>query len=404
MTTFLTSLATISCISVTSAIAINAQCAFVADRRIRTRHVKVQDKEVVSLRHSTPEALHVNAATTGRNDSFPRPGGSDDNDIPVGDSDSLSHWLSSPERFADRLHMTLEEVEEHKKVHRDASQALHDELTALSPKDGQQKHQIMCEYRFVHGKGPFVCPQCWCYRPICLCHHPSVLESKKQLRLPSAIKSVILWTHHNEWMSVSNSGSLLQLLLPEYKLLMKGLPRHDEQIEELFQKAEQGEEKLVVLWPDNNTSEHAAKQTISEESSMENRATWQELQEMMEDTESGVTLLALEGTWRTARRMASKLPPSVLRVALPPDTVFWRNHSHDDKNDNQLGIKKSSSMLQPLRRQAEGGSEDNLCTAEAMTAALVGLGMPEQDGDKMLQILQLKVDLVRRYQGKRLRE
>lgn len=301
--------------------------------------------------------------------------------------DSLSHWLSSPERYAERLGLTVEQVRLEKAAHHTASQTLQEQLA--TELDGTVKHQLVCQHRFQYGKHPFVCHKCWSYRPICLCS-----EVPKPLPLPESIHQVIVWTHHREWGSISNSGSLLPLMLRNTQLLMKGLPQHDS----IFQTILDSEEpRILVLWPDNDISTMPTKQQRST-----NRISWEELQDMLAAHENdnttnsrGLTLVTLEGTWRTARRMASKLPPHVLRVALPPYVASWHNARNNP-------TKRPSSLLQPLRQQ-EGGSPDNLCTAEAVTAALVGLGMSECDGHKILDLVQTKVDRTRRYQGKRTR-
>jgi len=339
------------------------------------------------------QSLREDVATTSNSND-------DDEDV----QDSLSHWLSSPDLFAGCLNMTAAEVQSQKEKYQAASLALHQKLACMDKKEGQEKHRLKCLHRFQYGKSPFVCQHCWCYKPICLCRDELVLKLPK-MHLPARISKVILWTHHQEWTSVSNSGSLLPMLLDKTKLLMKGLPEHDDE----FQRMLSSEKNVIVLWPDNNrhNPQLATTTSIHTDSPLDDdsRTSWQQIQALMENGEEAVTLLALEGTWRTARRMASKLPPSVRRVALPADAVFWRHSNKEDDADNLLqgkpptNTKSSKSILSPLRRQ-EGGSEDNLCTAEAVTAALVGLGMSQADGNRILSLVEKKVHLTRRYQGK----
>lgn len=296
------------------------------------------------------------------------------------DSHSLSHWLASPETYAERLGMAVKEVKKTKEAHRAASQALNDRLSSLS--DGNLKHQLICQHRHRYPKHPFVCQNCWCYLPICLCKEAA---KNPKLVLPKSVQQVVLWTHHREWTSISNSGSLLPLVLGDTRLLMKGFPDHDEDIQKIFNDRNS---TIVALWPDND-------KTHKMESSYQ-RINWLALQTRLVDraAEAPITLLALEGTWRTARRMASKLPDHVVRAALPPEVSFWNNPVDDDN---------PVSLLQPLRQQ-EGGSKDNICTAEAVTAALVGLGLSKDDGRIILDLVEQKVSLTRQYQGKRKRD
>ena len=46
--------------------------------------------------------------------------------------------------------------------------------------------------------------------------------------------SIVLWTHRQEWGSVSNTGSILPLILEKTRLLMKGLPEHEEEWKNLL--------------------------------------------------------------------------------------------------------------------------------------------------------------------------
>ena len=99
--------------------------------------------------------------------------------------------------------------------------------------------------------------------------------------------------------------------------------------------------------------------------------------------------------------MASKLPATIERLSLPPNILFWSTRPSvgdvdDDDYDETIRVGKSS--LRALRQQ-EGGSQLNLCTAEAVTAALVGLGLSHENGGRILGLIQKKVDQTRRYRG-----
>lgn len=312
-----------------------------------------------------------------------------------GDNDSLSHLLSSPERYAEQLKMPVEEVRRLQEEYTAASQTLHQKVEG-SFNDGRKKHRLICEHRYRYAKHPFVCRKCWCYLPICLCQEAAALP---RIQLPLVVKQVILWTHHREWTSISNSGSLLPLLLDDTKLLMKGLPQHDEELQRILDNIGSGH--VVVLWPDNDTSPGRNEQQYPVDPKIQHdRVTWQDLQTTLarNDNDNQVTIIVLEGTWRTARRMASKLPATIQRLSLPPNVLFWNHSPYDDVDYDETTLVPQS-LLSPLRRQ-EGGSQLNLCTAEAVTAALVGLGLSQEYGRRILDLVQQKVDRTRRYQGK----
>jgi len=272
------------------------------------------------------------------------------------ENDSLSHLVGSHERYAQQLGLTVDELQTRRHGHREAAQQLHE--TILSTNSGPERHKLLCEHRFRYGKHPFVCHDCWCPQPICVCDRVSA-------KLPIPVQEILLPTHHGEWTSRSNSGCLLGLQLENTRLLLRGLEQHDE----YFEKVVHSGRKMVVLWPDNGDVK-------------ENRISWEELQASREP----FSLIAMEGTWKTARRMLSKLPSHVQRVAVPPSLVYWKT-------------QEERSILYQLRRQ-EGGDSGNLCTAEAVIAALVGLGMPHSHGNQVLDLVRTKVDLTRRYYGK----
>lgn len=294
------------------------------------------------------------------------------------DDDSLgARWAPSPERHAGRLGLTVAEVRAQKEAHYQASRDLQSYIRTLPKHEGKQKHQLVCQFKYNNGKYPFVCKQCWTYQPICLCG-----EIETKLDLPERVERICLWTHHREWGSISNTGSLLPIILKNTKLFMKGLAEHDEEMEAIIstRNSANSDHKVVVLWPDNDSRQDKAPD--------ENRISWQELLESTASNDS-MTLLVLEGTWRTARRMAAKLPPEVIKVALPHEQFFWKSH------------REEKSVLNPMRRQrGEEFSKDNVCTAEATAAALVSLGMDLEDGQKILDLVATKVERTRRYQGR----
>ena len=119
----------------------------------------------------------------------------------------------------------------------------------------------------------------------------------------------------------------------------------------------------VILWPNINT--HKDGPTMSGFVSMNDLVG------------ENVILLAMEGTWRQARRMASKF--SYPRLSL-----------------ENISKATNTSLLAPLR--APKTAKDSVCTAEAVIAALEGLGM--ESDPEILNIVRRKVDQTRRYQGK----
>lgn len=272
---------------------------------------------------------------------------------------SLSHLTSSPERYAASLGLSIEEMKIAKADRIAKSQALHD---ALQSKDlnGPQKHAIQCQHVMAHGQHPFVCPTCWTYLPICVCTH--------KVRYDIPVQQVILWTHHDEWGSVANTGSVLPLVLKDVSLKLKGLPEHDAWFDEILHDPTI---LPIVLWPDHHQYCHGQKSYYSIEDLL------------LRHQRKKIVLIAIEGTWRNARRMVSKLN-SVGLVGLTQEQMFgWRRQPSDGS----------------LRSQGNFASPENACTAEAVVGALVALGMDPNMGETVLQRVAQKMDLTRRYQG-----
>jgi hypothetical protein len=173
--------------------------------------------------------------------------------------------------------------------------------------DGNTKHQMHCQHRYNYGRQPFVCKDCWSYLPICICHKQqqgdtlvtdddnsntngngdSIFQRVPILPLPPMqhlfltarvndfdMIDIIMWTHHKEWGSPSNTGSVLVVALQQLcnrndshplsssnihaYMLMKGYNEHDDQFEQLLRPRNDAEIVIpVVLWApaaEGNTS------------------------------------------------------------------------------------------------------------------------------------------------------
>ena len=157
----------------------------------------------------------------------------------------LSDLVSSPERYAQALNMTVEQMSQQKLAHQKASDDLQQQLqsTELS---GTEKHQIICSHRHRYGRHPFTCRNCWSYLPVCICQ-----QTGPKRQLPSNLE-VAVWTHHGEWGLTSNTGSIVAQALENCDMLMKGLPEHDIQLQEDI--LEDDKTLAVVLWPDSADS------------------------------------------------------------------------------------------------------------------------------------------------------
>mmetsp|Transcript_13754 Transcript_13754/g.23870 ORF Transcript_13754/g.23870 Transcript_13754/m.23870 type:complete len:435 (-) Transcript_13754:1587-2891(-) len=357
--------------------------------------------------------------------------------------DFLSDRVSSPERYAEALNMTVQQVAERKEKYRQALEQLHQQLLQVekdyrqttttatqSPSAfvGTQKHRLICQHRFRYGHHPFVCPACWSYLPVCVCDH-----NNRQASMPSSKLEVIVWFHHKEWGLTSNTGGLLKLALGQdkCKLLMKGLPEHDELLQQEYLDNHPRGNLVVVLWPANDGKQSKAKErqafriTDASDKPQDNEGSGRSpagittfdstsgvatitlddiRQELASPNGRKVVLMAVDGTWRNARRMVARVPPTIPRLDLPLSVVSEQFSASKSSSSSSSIPSTSTSLLAPLRskgpsNQRRDGGENLVCTAEAVSMVLVELGIETKDADSILDLARQKVDLVRRYRG-----
>jgi len=275
--------------------------------------------------------------------------------------------------------MTLEEVVKTKKEHEEARERLCQTLSS-STFSGQEKHALLCQHRLTHGRQPFVCPRCWSYLPVCIC---SLMPTEKILLHRNL--SLVVWIHHKEWGLTSNTGGLLGLILQDCDVLIKGLPEHDCQFNEIIQDLNS---LVVVLWPDGNVRREG-------DDGGPNYMPIEELRDVLE--QKRVVLVAVDGTWRTARRMVSKLAREKVVFTNLPVGVF-QGLLENVKSGYKEG--QIQSMLAPLRARGPSISEQQVCTAEAVLGALQQMGLGDDKSELIMTILKRRVDLVCRYRAK----
>lgn len=378
--------------------------------------------------------------------------------------------LSSPGRYAASLGLTVTEVEARKSEHAAACIELRRVLNSTGNSEpllaDEEKNVLRCRHRLKFGHHPFVCRKCWAYQPICVCSRASAGIGPRAL--PVGLELAV-WVNSDEWGLTSNTGGLLSLTLTPCMLLMHGLPEHDAW---LRAKLTDPAVDAVVLWP-SRTSEgdgnhggggddeeveqgkhdrprrttlaelrqrlasplyrrlslrdaNTTTSTIDSIASSTTHASGASKTEALGAEDRTVLLIAVDSTWRAARKMLSRLPASVERLGLDPADVFFSSSGggeEEEKGDHEAGrapgtsamntatsansavassAQPAKSLLYPLRRRRGGGAGD-CCTAEAAVGALVGLGLPTADAAHVLDVTRAKVSLTVKYRGKQAR-
>lgn len=298
----------------------------------------------------------------------------------------LSDRLSSPQRYASALNLTMGEVARIKQEHENATAKLH-RILASDEIPGKEKHELLCQHRLDHGRHPFVCKKCWSYLPVCVCS----MAGGDKISLPQNL-SVVVWTHHREWGLTSNTGGLVGLVLEDCHVLMKGLAAHEAI---LTQYLDDPDTVVLVLWPDPKSDNNTGRTGAGAR-----HMALPVAKEILRNKK--VVLIAIDGTWRNPRRMVARLPQDKLYCT---DLSMNALQAIFDGRGNRATIygkfgRGSQSLLAPLRGRGPNVGENQVCTAEAVAGALIQLGLPRTEADRLLSLAINKVDLVCRYRAK----
>jgi DTW domain len=197
----------------------------------------------------------------------------------------VSTLSSSPERLCRVSAMTqccsVEQINELLHNYTRAAQQLH---TIMSDPTitGDTKHQTHCEHRYQYGRQPLVCADCWSYLPICICqkqqqqsqrmngtvdnssdadfifqHVPRLSVPEQQLSALIHFETidVILWTHHKEWGSPSNTGSVFTVALQQLLFVPNNL-NHNNNINEETQQPQPRRDNDVSLRRNHHINGH----------------------------------------------------------------------------------------------------------------------------------------------------
>ena len=170
--------------------------------------------------------------------------------------------------------------------------------------------------------------------------------------------------HHKEHGRASNTGCLLAPALGA-RIHVAGVAADEEA---LLADITAAGPACAILWPgEDSVSIAELRESIAPEA-------WQ----------SGLLLIAIDGTWSCARKMVKRVPPHVPRLALPPDA-----------------FAPGRSLLFPVRKYV-GPCAERYCTYEAAIALLDALGaLAPGERDALTFNLKLKVDALLKHKNRR---
>lgn len=376
--------------------------------------------------------LYPNCGGSGSSDTVPivnddSEGNSEENHV---DLDDIAKYASSLERFAEAVKLTVEEVVAIRETYETAATALHRNLQDPNL-SGHLKHQLHCRHRLEHGRQPFVCSTCWSYLPICLCKKDYSTEHQAiSLEISGPANTtvsclVILWTHHKEWGTPSNTGSVLTVAMggDKCQMLMKGLDEHDAVLQQILQQQSHALNEIVfpvLLWTDKDgDDENKANGSNSQRQSVTIEQLNEELLEAAVHSETStevsvnlsirLVVIAVEGTWGHARRMVTKLPTTLRALQLSEHEIFgWRSHGvqrsllHPLRKQKKIQVfKKDDATTRAATATGIVFNTHKVCTVEAVVSALVAVAaLTIPQAESILALAEQKVNRTIQYQGK----
>jgi DTW domain-containing protein YfiP len=225
----------------------------------------------------------------------------------------------------------------------------------------------------------FKCPGCWLAPALCVCSAlarrapPSATAAASASATASAVPPhrLAVLMHHKEHGRAANTGCLLAPSLGA-RIYVSGVAAQERALTEALDAA--GPHGAAVLWPGDGAI------TLDELRSQVPDATWQR----------GLTLLAVDATWGSARKLQKRVPPWVPRITLPPGA-----------------FAPGRSLLFPVRKYA-GPRAERFCTYEAAIALLYALGTlgngddeAERERDRLLLNIKMKVDALLKHKNRR---
>lgn len=259
----------------------------------------------------------------------------------------------------------------------------------------ERKHDASARHHVVWGRSTFACAKCWLLKGNCVCR----FLSKCSMRPPFV--RVVVYAHHNEVARGNGTGNLVPACLPFGELLVAGLAEHEARLSSLLRE---NAGRVAVLWPRGTMEAAEIKERVSRDAA---RGGF-EADDANEKNETGWTLVAVDATWNSARKMVSRIPSSVPRVSVPAEAfqALAARVPPLPTHDSLLGPvrkydarekKKKDQPLSTSPSRDGAGDSGRRCTFEAVLASLLAVGALDEDAcASLLRNVKVKVNAVLR--------
>eukprot|EP00933_Yihiella_yeosuensis_P052110 TRINITY_DN5010_c1_g2_i1.p1 TRINITY_DN5010_c1_g2~~TRINITY_DN5010_c1_g2_i1.p1 ORF type:complete len:334 (+),score=65.94 TRINITY_DN5010_c1_g2_i1:59-1060(+) len=220
------------------------------------------------------------------------------------------------------------------------------------------------------------CEKCMMQFEFCIC--ASIAKLREKITTTSNVRFVV-WMHHKERRRASNTGKLLELVLPDSSVVMTHGVRSDE--EKLRAMAEECGGRIVVLFPSADAVPAAVALGVD--------ATCNGNPDKVVEIPPTVVVL-IDGTWNQAQRMHKHFEDLPHAVVSPSSLsqFHWRRQSQEGRIST---VEAAALLLEEV-----GLAQDGVCNAlhkslailmDALTRqchleALADLDLPEATGKK----------------------
>ena len=264
----------------------------------------------------------------------------------------------------------------------------------------ERKHDASARHHVVWGRSTFACAKCWLLKGNCVCRFLSKAFADKsgassQCSMRPPFVRVVVYAHHNEVARGNGSGNLVPACLPFGELLVAGLAEHEKRLALLLRE---NTGRVAVLWPRGTMEAAEIKEMLSNDAK---RGGIEADTSANEKNATGWTLIAVDATWNSARKMVSRIPSSVPRVSVPAEAF-------QALAKRVPPLPTHDSLLGPVRkydaRAKKKGAEKNVVmdsgrrsTFEAVLASLLAVGALDEDAcAALLRNVKVKVNAVLR--------
>ena len=279
-----------------------------------------------------------------------------------------------------------------------------------------EKHDAVARHHVVWGRSTFACAKCWLLKGNCACPHfvkaTATRARASQSNAPPSMRPpyvrVVAYAHHHEVARGNSTGNLIPTCLPFGELLVAGLAEHEARLERILRESGG---RVAVLWPRHTMPFAAVGERLRDARANDAVAARDADANADADADAddvGWTFVAVDATWNSARKMVSRIPASVPRVAVPADAFDALAArvpplpTHDSllgpvrKYDARKGMARDAKETRAGRaRGAE--SSGRRSTFEAVLASLLAVGALDEDAcAALLRNVKVKVNAVLR--------